>query len=281
MVLPWSCILLLAIGPAVVLAQPALAAEKTPSAWIELSAAPGGLLLIQANARAGAQAAGAYSYALHLTATPPTGKAATIEQEGTTILRPLKSATLAIQRLRPSAGHSVEATLTLHDGIRIVARQALHFPADTLHRVSAVAARTQAGTDQRTPLPSVPGAAVRAQDLAASASEALEINGLIIDETRSKAARDFYGYFYAKWQAPESNEQYAITIREFPSRGRIARVSVDVNGTPVYQPVLQPRRDVLQAAAEQALAVVSNYLQQQKQLKVQLESEDHTGNGLF
>jgi len=48
----------------------------------------------------------------------------------------------------------------------------------------------------------------------------LEIDGLIIDETRSKIGRDFYDMFYHRWIAPNAASNYSILIKELPSRGR-------------------------------------------------------------
>lgn len=114
-----------------------------------------------------------------------------------------------------------------------------------------------------------------------SVSDALEIDGLIINETRTKSGRDFYGFFYKNWQPPAQAENYSITFKEYPSRGRAARVGVEVNGKLVYKTVLQPRLDLLEMAANQAIGIVKKHLIDQKNMKAQMGSDDQSGSGLF
>ncbi len=46
----------------------------------------------------------------------------------------------------------------------------------------------------------------------------LEIDGLLIDETKTKSGRDFYEYFYKDWTAPIGAKNYTIYITEKPYR---------------------------------------------------------------
>ena len=68
----------------------------------------------------------------------------------------------------------------------------------------------------------------------------LEINGLIIDKTRTKMGRDFYQLFYTAWEAPNTKTDYIITISEQPSKGRGSRVFVYVNEYLPFRAFLQP-----------------------------------------
>lgn len=115
----------------------------------------------------------------------------------------------------------------------------------------------------------------------AAAIEGLEIDGLIIDETRTKAGRDFYSLFYSKWQAPVQASNFSIVLKEYPTRGRVSRLGIEVNGKLAYQSVLQPRSDLLELSANQAISVVKQHLKDQKQLKNQLDSDVSSGSGIF
>ena len=114
-----------------------------------------------------------------------------------------------------------------------------------------------------------------------NSGDELEIDGLIIDETRSKTARDFYDFFYSKWIAPPGAKDYSIKIRELPSRGRVARITVEVNDRALYTRVLQPRLEVVENMALQAINIIRNHLQQNESLKKDLENEDQQGSGIF
>lgn len=109
----------------------------------------------------------------------------------------------------------------------------------------------------------------------------LEIDGLIIDETRSKVGRDFYDLFYSKWTAPTNAKDFIITIKELPSRGRMTRISLLINDNQLFTRVLQPRHDIIEALANQLVVAVGRHLQKDTNLKRQLESPDQAGSGIF
>ena len=111
--------------------------------------------------------------------------------------------------------------------------------------------------------------------------DALEIDGLILDETRSKIGRDFYEIFYNKWTPPLGAKDFLITIKELPARGIGARVSIHVNENIVLYRFLQPRGDVVEQEANISISVVKNYLQKSENLKQDMESGDQQGSGVY
>jgi len=114
-----------------------------------------------------------------------------------------------------------------------------------------------------------------------SFSDNLEIDGLIIDETRSKVARDFYDFFYSKWIAPQDAKDFTIKIKELPSRGRVARVTVEVNDKALFTRVLQPRLDMVEEISKQAIRIVRRHLGENESLKKDLDESDTKGSGIF
>ena len=112
-------------------------------------------------------------------------------------------------------------------------------------------------------------------------ADAIEIDGLIIDDTRSKVARDFYEIFYNKWAAPFGAKDYSITIRELPSRGRSARIAVEVNNQQILQRFLQPRLDIIEALVDQSIYILHRHLNDNESLKSQMSQEDQKGSGLY
>lgn len=96
----------------------------------------------------------------------------------------------------------------------------------------------------------------------------LEINGLIIDETRSKMGKDFFDVFYQTWVAPENARNFTITIQErpMPSLGTI--VNVKVNDRNTFQTRLQPKYELIQQYGRQAVLYTHQYLKQQPTLKI-------------
>lgn len=111
--------------------------------------------------------------------------------------------------------------------------------------------------------------------------DALEIDGLILDETRSKIGRDFYELFYNRWNPPFGAKDYLITIREMPGRGIGARISIEINENVILYRFLQPRNDSVEEEANLTISYVKRYLQNSENLKQDMESQDVMGSGIY
>ena len=110
----------------------------------------------------------------------------------------------------------------------------------------------------------------------------LEIEGLVLDETRSKLARDFYETFYRNWSTLQINTQgQTIVIRETPSRiGIGTRVAVEINDRSVYQINLRPRADLIEDLARQLVTALERYLLDPNNHSV-IEGDDLNGSGIY
>jgi len=111
--------------------------------------------------------------------------------------------------------------------------------------------------------------------------DALEIDGLILDETRSKIGRDFYELFYNRWSPPAGAKDFLITIRELPGRGIGARVSIEVNENVVLFRFLQPRNELIEEEANLTISYLKQYLQKNENLKQDMEAGDTMGSGIY
>lgn len=112
-------------------------------------------------------------------------------------------------------------------------------------------------------------------------AEDISINGLVIDDSRTKTGRDFYDAFYSRWEAPRGAEDFNITIKELPARGRISQVAILVNDNQVMVRLVQPRLDLIEELAAQSVVALQGYLKNAAQLRKQLETEDQTGSGIY
>lgn len=110
--------------------------------------------------------------------------------------------------------------------------------------------------------------------------DVLEIDGLIIDETRSKIARDFYDLFYKKWIAPAGAKNFSIYVREEPSRGRGAQISLTLNEQKIFQNFVPPRYDALENVVNFAIRITRARLRDQANIDTQLKEEDQMGSGI-
>lgn len=109
----------------------------------------------------------------------------------------------------------------------------------------------------------------------------LEIDGLIIDETRTKIGRDFYEVFYNKWNPPTEAKNYTIIIKEIPGRSRQSQVAIYVNEERLIQRNVQPRAEMIEALAANSANALANYLKKNAQRDKNISSEKSGSTGLY
>jgi len=108
----------------------------------------------------------------------------------------------------------------------------------------------------------------------------LEIDGLLIDETKTKSGRDFYEYFYKDWTAPIGAKNYTIYITEKPYRLNNTIIEIKINETLVFQQFLQRRDELVEEMAHNAARQVQQYLLQYEEITKQLGGADMVGDGI-
>jgi curli production assembly/transport component CsgE len=109
----------------------------------------------------------------------------------------------------------------------------------------------------------------------------IEIDGLLIEETKTKSGKDFYDQFYRDWIAPKNAKNYTIFITEKPYRLTTTMIEIQINETLVFQSFLQPRADIVEELAEQAVATTQIYLQNYEEIVRQLDGDDRSGTGIY
>jgi len=109
----------------------------------------------------------------------------------------------------------------------------------------------------------------------------IEIDGLLVDDTKTKMGKDFYDLFYGSWEAPPGAKNYTITVSEKPFRLTSTLIVVSINENPVYQAILQPRQDIVEALSWEAIGNTQSYLANYEEIMKQLNGDDMTGSGIF
>jgi len=109
----------------------------------------------------------------------------------------------------------------------------------------------------------------------------IEIDGLLVDDTKTKTGKDFYDLFYSGWEAPKGAKNYTISVSEKPFRLNSTLIVVSINDNPVYQSVLQPRQDIVEGLSDDALSTTYSYLANYEEIQKQLNGDDMTGSGIF
>lgn len=146
---------------------------------------------------------------------------------------------------------------------------------DLIEQQKAITNQADSKTTAPTPTPETKSATT------STVSTDVEFGGLIFDDSRTKTGRDFYDIFYANYIPPKGAENFNITIKELPGRGRLAQIAVLVNDNQVLLRLLQPRASIVEEQAIQSVYAIEGYLRNAAQLKKQLESVDQQGSGIF
>lgn len=101
----------------------------------------------------------------------------------------------------------------------------------------------------------------------------LEIDGLIVDETRTRTGSDFYNLFYTHWEVPPQTCNFTIIIMEQPVPQMGTRITLKINDDEVVQFMLQPRYEVIEELAQQSVQFVRQYLYERELMRQRLERE--------
>lgn len=109
----------------------------------------------------------------------------------------------------------------------------------------------------------------------------IEIDGLLVDDTKTKSGKDFYDLFYGGWEAPQGAKNYSITISEKPFRLTSTLIIVSINENVVYQSILQPRQDIIESQTGEAIFITQDYLANYEEIMKQINGEDLTGSGIY
>lgn len=109
-----------------------------------------------------------------------------------------------------------------------------------------------------------------------------EIEGLIIDQTRTKVGRDFSQNFNLFWEAPPGIEDYNILIDEQSDPRLGVWISVELNTALVYRAPLRPNPDDIEATAKEAVEVTREFLLNLQEYEKNLQEEkDLKGGGIY
>ncbi len=122
-----------------------------------------------------------------------------------------------------------------------------------------------------------------------------QITGLLLDNTKTKAGRDFYEAVYRNWSAAildttENNlalvlltfaEEITIDFEEQPAIGNSTRITMSVDNVLIWSQFLQPKASVIEILSENAVLVLTDYLTNYQEYIQGLENEDSKGTGVY
>ncbi len=95
-------------------------------------------------------------------------------------------------------------------------------------------------------------------------SSTISIDGMVLDETRSKMGTDFYNVFYRHWEPPSEAKNFMITISEQPTPSRGTMITISIDNEKIFQNRLQPKYAYTEKVAKHAVAVCYRSLLRQQ-----------------
>ena len=121
----------------------------------------------------------------------------------------------------------------------------------------------------------------RLLDMGITKGVEIEIDGLLVDDTKTKAGKDFYDLFYNNWEAPTAAKNYTITVSEKPFRLNNTMIAISINENLIYQAILQPRQDAIEAQTSEAIYMAQDYLTNYEEIMKQINGDDLSGSGIY
>lgn len=90
------------------------------------------------------------------------------------------------------------------------------------------------------------------------------LKGIITDETKTKAGKDFYDRYYYKYNEIGINADKIVTIGEEYSFARNTAITIMIDNEIVYQFLVRPDDEFLDAVAVEAVNETFTYLKEKE-----------------
>lgn len=105
----------------------------------------------------------------------------------------------------------------------------------------------------------------------------IEIDGLVINQTRTRMGSDFYRVFSQQWGQPSGFKGYNIVIKETPSVRQGSMYEITVNNRTVVRGRLLPKASDIDESVSQSIRRVQYHLLMQ--LNKNVDNGDLRGDG--
>ncbi|WP_427872715.1 CsgE family curli-type amyloid fiber assembly protein [Flavobacterium sp. MMS24-S5] len=90
------------------------------------------------------------------------------------------------------------------------------------------------------------------------------LRGIITDDTKTKAGKDFYDRYYYKYNEIGINAEKIVTIGEEYSFARNTAISIVIDNEVIYNFLIRPDDEFLDAVAEEAVNATFTYLKEKE-----------------
>ncbi|QXP59766.1 curli production assembly/transport protein CsgE [Olleya sp. HaHaR_3_96] len=106
------------------------------------------------------------------------------------------------------------------------------------------------------------------KDVSVAVKDGLELNGIVVEDTKTKPGRDFYKLFYALYSQNNINGNKVVTIKEILALGRNTKIEVIVGDDEVFSFFVRPSTEYLTKMNDYAIVrVYKHFKRQEKESK--------------
>ena len=92
----------------------------------------------------------------------------------------------------------------------------------------------------------------------------ITFKGLVVDETKTKAGRDFYQLFYSNYLSNNINSEHIITITESITLGNNTKITLKINQVNLFEFFVRTQYDYLKSMSQTAIIRTIRHLEQLK-----------------
>lgn len=90
--------------------------------------------------------------------------------------------------------------------------------------------------------------------------DGFELIGIITDDTKTKAGKDFYDIYYFKYNDVRINSKKIVTVSEELSFARNTKIIISIDNNVVFEFLVNPDEEFLTMAADDSIRTTYIYL---------------------
>lgn len=92
----------------------------------------------------------------------------------------------------------------------------------------------------------------------------INFKGIVVDETKTKAGRDFYQLYYSNYLSSTINSEQIIAITESITLGNNTKITIKTNQSTIFEFFVRTQYDYLKSMSNTALTMTIRHLEQLK-----------------
>ncbi|MBW2148140.1 MAG: hypothetical protein JRG73_16925 [Deltaproteobacteria bacterium] len=108
----------------------------------------------------------------------------------------------------------------------------------------------------------------------------IEIDTLVLDQTRTRSGQEFYREFVSLWETPKGISGFNIRIKERPDARWGSMIFIYVDDRMVFRCIVGRRHEEIMEMVERSIRTVIMHLYRRSFEKGKLKEEDLLGDGM-